>query len=54
MRHANRRSEIGWADSGVTTATVTSPGELETALLDALTALPRPRTHTGRPRPEQA
>jgi tetratricopeptide (TPR) repeat protein len=28
--------------SGVTTATVTSPGELETALLQALTALPRP------------
>src|SRR3954463_12578968 len=30
------------ASSGVTTATVTSPGELETALLQALTALPRP------------
>jgi hypothetical protein len=30
------------ADSGVTTATVTSPGELETALLQALTALRRP------------
>src|SRR5512133_74724 len=30
------------ADSGVTTATVTSPAELETALLQALTALPRP------------
>jgi tetratricopeptide (TPR) repeat protein len=30
------------ANSGVTTATVTSPGELETALLQALTALPRP------------
>src|SRR5689334_24445997 len=30
------------ASSGVTTATVTSPGELETALLHALTALPRP------------
>src|SRR5829696_5915341 len=29
------------AASGVTTATVTSPGELETALLQALTALPR-------------
>jgi hypothetical protein len=28
--------------SGVTTATVNSPGELETALLQALTALPRP------------
>ncbi len=30
------------AGSGVTTATVCSPGELETALLQALTALPRP------------
>ena len=30
------------ADSGVTTATVTSPAELETAVLQALTALPRP------------
>ena len=30
------------AGSGVTTATVTSPGQLETALLQALTALPRP------------
>jgi tetratricopeptide (TPR) repeat protein len=30
------------ADSGVTTATVTSPAALETALLQALTALPRP------------
>src|SRR3954466_10732606 len=30
------------ADSGVTTATVTSPAELETAVLHALTALPRP------------
>ena len=29
------------AESGVTTATVTSPGELETALLQALSALPR-------------
>jgi hypothetical protein len=29
-------------DSGVTTATVSSPGELETAVLQALTALPRP------------
>src|SRR5690242_15486604 len=30
------------ANSGVTTATVTSPAELETAVLHALTALPRP------------
>jgi hypothetical protein len=30
------------ASSGVTTAMVTSPGELETALLQALTTLPRP------------
>src|SRR3954466_8034540 len=30
------------AAGGVTTATVTSPGELETALLHALTSLPRP------------
>ena len=38
------------ADSGVTTATVTSPGELETALLHALTELPRPTSscHGGR------
>jgi hypothetical protein len=38
-QHAFRRR---LADSGVTTATVTSPGELETAVLHALTALPRP------------
>ena len=30
------------ADSGVTTATVSSPAQLETALLHAMTALPRP------------
>jgi hypothetical protein len=30
------------ADSGVTTATVSSPGDLETVVLQALTALPRP------------
>ena len=35
------------ADSGVTTATVTSPGELETALLQALTALPRPEQQSA-------
>src|SRR5215208_2601792 len=33
------------ASSGVTTATVTSPGELEIALLQALTTLPRPEPH---------
>ena len=36
------------ADSGVTAATVTSPGELETALLQALTALPRPDQRSAR------
>ena len=35
------------AGSGVTTATVTSPGELETALLQALTALPRPEQQSA-------
>src|SRR4051812_7735356 len=35
------------ADSSVTTATVTSPGELETALLQALTALPRPEQQSA-------
>ena len=35
------------ADSGVTTATVTSPAELETALLHALTALPRPEQQSA-------
>jgi hypothetical protein len=39
------------ADSGVTTATVTSPGELETALLQALTALARP---VQQPAPSEA
>src|SRR3982751_1461753 len=37
------------ADSGVTTATATSPAELETALLHALTALPRPDQQTAGP-----
>ena len=40
------------AGSGVTTATVTSPGELETAVLQALTALPRPEPQ--RPVPAEA
>jgi tetratricopeptide (TPR) repeat protein len=35
------------AGSGVTTAMVTSPGELETALLHALTALPRPEPQSA-------
>ena len=35
------------AESGVTTATVTSPGGLETALLQALTALPRPKQQSA-------
>ena len=35
------------AGSGVTTATVTSPGELETALLQALNALPRPEQQSA-------
>jgi tetratricopeptide (TPR) repeat protein len=39
--------------SGVTTATVTSPAELETALLQALTALPRPEAAEPRPVPAQ-
>lgn len=37
------------ASSGVTTATVTSPGELETAVLHALTALPRPERQSVPP-----
>src|SRR3954452_12904466 len=35
-------------NSGVTTATVTSPAELETAVLHALTALPRPNQQWAR------
>jgi tetratricopeptide (TPR) repeat protein len=35
------------AGSGVTTATVSSPAQLETALLQALTALPRPHQRSG-------
>jgi hypothetical protein len=37
------------ADSGVTTATVSSPAELETAVLHALTALPRPARESVAP-----
>src|SRR4051794_27234154 len=37
------------ADSGVTTATVSSPAELETAVLQALTALPRPEQQQPAP-----
>ena len=47
-QHAFRSRLTG---SGVTTATVTSPAELETALLHALTALPRPEQ---RPAPTDA
>jgi tetratricopeptide (TPR) repeat protein len=43
-QHAFRGRLVG---SGVTTATVNSPAQLETALLQALTALPRPRQRSG-------
>jgi len=43
-QHAFRGRLVG---SGVTTATVSSPAQLETALLQALTALPRPQQHPG-------
>src|SRR4051794_27964653 len=49
LEHASRQHEFRtWlAGSGVTTATVSSPGELETALLQALTALPRPEQQSA-------
>ena len=37
------------ADCGLTIATVTSPGELEAALLQALIYLPRPQTRPREP-----
>ena len=43
-QHAFR---VRLAGSSVTTATVTSPGELETALLQSLTALPRPEPRSA-------
>jgi Domain of unknown function (DUF4062) len=43
-QHAFRERLVG---SGVTTATVSSPAELETAVLQALTVLPRPEQHSG-------
>jgi hypothetical protein len=43
-QHAFRERLVG---SGVTTATVSGPAELETAVLQALTALPRPEQQSG-------
>ena len=47
----SRRSGRRLADSGVTAATVTTPGELEAAVLHALVELPREQAAAGRPRP---
>jgi hypothetical protein len=51
LEHGPRQQafRVRLAESGVTTATVTNPGELETAVLHALTALPRPEQQLPAP-----